>query len=185
MGLSREPSGRDAIERIHARYPDAVRGTGSWREQHWIELGPDRLVEICTWLKNDPETAYDHLVDVTAVHWPEDPQPIEVVYHLYSYRRRDRLRIKVRTGNEGPVPTLTDLWRSADWNERETMDMFGVRFEGHPDPRRLLMPDDYTDFPLRKEFPLLARVVKPWPGIVDVEPMPGEDADDEAEGGDA
>ena len=63
-------------------------------------------------------------------------------------------RLKVRTGDRGPVPSLTSLWRSAEWNEREAYDMFGIVFEGHPDLRRILMPDDYTDFPLRKELPL-------------------------------
>ena len=94
------------------------------------------------------------VTDVTAVHWPDDPQPIEVVYHFYSLSRNDRLRVKVRTSDRGPVPTLSELWRSADWNEREAYDMFGVEFAGHPDLRRILMPDDYTDFPLRKELPL-------------------------------
>jgi NADH-quinone oxidoreductase subunit C len=77
-----------------------------------------------------------------------------VIYHLHSRDRNDRLRLKVRTGDRGPVPSLTPLWASAEWNEREAYDMFGVEFEGHPDLRRILMPDDYTDFPLRKELPL-------------------------------
>ena len=79
---------------------------------------------------------------------------MELVYHLYSFASGDRLRIKTRIGDEATVPSLAGLWKSADWNEREVYDMFGIRFEGHPDLRRILMPDDYTDFPLRKEFPL-------------------------------
>ena len=79
---------------------------------------------------------------------------MELVYHLQSYARNDRLRLKVRAAERGPVPTLSGIWQSAEWNERETYDMFGIEFEGHPDPRRILMPEDYTDFPLRKEFPL-------------------------------
>jgi NADH-quinone oxidoreductase subunit C len=79
---------------------------------------------------------------------------MEVVYHFYSLGRNDRLRLKVRTGDTGPVPTLTHLWASANWNERETFDMFGIVFDGHPDLRRILMPDEYTDYPLRKELPL-------------------------------
>ena len=94
------------------------------------------------------------LLDATAVHWPDDPQPIEMVYHLYSFSRNDRLRLKARTGDGDPVPTLSSVWPAANWNERETYDMFGIRFEAHPDLRRILMPDDYTDFPLRKELPL-------------------------------
>ncbi|NIP16660.1 MAG: NADH-quinone oxidoreductase subunit C, partial [Pseudomonadales bacterium] len=94
------------------------------------------------------------LTDVTAVHWPDIDPPMELVYHLYSYPRNDRLRLKLRVGNQGPVRSVAGVWKSAEWNERETFDMFGIRFEGHPDLRRILMPDEYTDNPLRKEFPL-------------------------------
>lgn len=146
--------GRKAVEQIRERFADAVLGGGDYRDQHWVEIRSDRLIEICTWLRDDPGLAYDHLVDVTAVHWPDDPQPMQLIYHLYSYRHNDRLRIKMRTGETGPVPALGEIWNSATWNERETYDMFGIFFEGHPDLRRILMPDDYTDFPLRREFPL-------------------------------
>jgi len=146
--------GEAAVRAIETAFPDAVVATGSFRDQHWAELSPKRLLEVCRWLRDEPSTAFDYLVDVTAVHWPDDQQPIEVVYHLYSYGRNDRLRLKVRTGMAGPIPSVSGIWKAAEWNEREAYDMFGVQFEGHPDPRRILMPDDYTDFPLRKEFPL-------------------------------
>lgn len=146
--------GDKAIESIRAKFPDAVVEAGEFREQRWAVLRRDSLVTVCRWLRDDPETAFDLLLDVTAVHWPEAPEPFELVYHLYSTSRNDRLRLKARLRDGEPAPTLTGLWASADWNERETYDMFGIVFEGHPDPRRILMPDDYTDFPLRKEFPL-------------------------------
>jgi NADH-quinone oxidoreductase subunit C len=146
--------GQQAIELLRQQFPDDVVQTGSYRDQHWVEVKTERLEEICRWLRDDDSTTFNHLVDVTAVHWPDDPQPIEMVYHLYSYPREDLLRLKARCGDRGPVPSLSGVWRSAAWNERETYDMFGIKFEGHPDPRRILMPDDYTDFPLRKEFPL-------------------------------
>ena len=146
--------GQQAVERITEKYPQAVRGTGAFRDQHWVEIDVDSLVEVCTWLREDPVNAYDLLLDVTAVHWPDDAQAMEIVYHLYSVERDDRLRLKTRVGDKGPVPTLSDVWKAAEWNERETYDMFGIEFEGHPDLRRILMPDDYTDFPLRKELPL-------------------------------
>ena len=119
-----------------------------------MQIDAGRLVELCRWLRDDSALRFDYLVDVTAVHWPDDEQPMELVYHLFSYSRNDRLRLKVRTGATGPVSSLSGLWSSAAWNERETYDMFGVLFEGHPDLRRILMPDDYSDFPLRREFPL-------------------------------
>lgn len=146
--------GEEAIARIREAFPDAVVSAGSFRDQHWAELRIERLVDVCRWLRADPSRSYEFLTDVTAVHWPDDPRPMEVVYHLTSIERNDRLRLKVRTSDRGPVPTLTSLWESANWNEREASDMFGIVFEGHPDPRRILMPDDYTDYPLRKELPL-------------------------------
>ena len=91
---------------------------------------------------------------MTAVHSPDDPQPMQVVYHLYSYSQNDRLRIKASIEDGQSAPSLVGIWKAADWNERETYDMFGIKFDGHPDLRRILMLDEYTDFPLRKEFPL-------------------------------
>jgi len=148
------PDGRQAIEQIRTDFPDAVVRSGEYRDQHWAELKLEQLLEVCRWLRDEVSMDYDFLVDVTAAHWPDDPRPYEVIYHLYSYSRGDRLRLKVRTADRGTVPSLTGLWKSADWNEREAYDMFGVHFDGHPDLRRILMPDEYTDFPLRKEFPL-------------------------------
>lgn len=146
--------GEQAVARLRERFPEAVVGAGSFRDQHWVGLRLDRVVEVCRFLRDDPETSYDFLVDVTAVHWPDQPQPFEVVWHLFSYAHNDRLRVKARAGADAVAPSLSGLWKSAEWNEREAFDMFGVRFAGHPDLRRILMPDDYTDFPLRKEFPL-------------------------------
>ncbi len=146
--------GKLGVDWIQTNHPEAILSRGEYAGQHWVQLDAQSLVDVCHGLHGDPDTAYSLLVDVTAVHWPNDPQPMEVVYHLYSVEKNDRLRIKVRCGDEGPVPTLSGIWRSAAWNERETYDMFGIRFDGHPDLRRILMPEDYTDFPLRKEFPL-------------------------------
>jgi NADH-quinone oxidoreductase subunit C len=142
------------VDWIRANHTEALLASGEYGGQHWVQLKPDALVDLCHELKENPETAYHMLVDVTAVHWPGDPESMELVYHLYSFDKNDRLRIKLRCADEGPVPSLAGVWRSASWNERETYDMFGIRFAGHPDMRRILMPEDYTDFPLRKEFPL-------------------------------
>jgi NADH-quinone oxidoreductase subunit C len=146
--------GQQAVAILQEELPEAIVATGSFRDQHWAEVRSGRLLEICRRLRDDAENGYEMLLDVTAAHWPDEPLPIEVIYHFYSLRRNDRLRLKIRVADRGPVPSLTGLWPSAEWNERETFDMFGVVFEGHPDLRRILMPDDYTDFPLRKELPL-------------------------------
>ena len=146
--------GLSGVEWIRANHADAIVSSGEYGGQHWAQLEPDTLVDVCRGLREDPETGYDMLIDVTAVHWPDHDEPMELVYHLYSLGKNDRLRIKLRCADEGPVPSLAGMWRAAEWNERETYDMFGIRFTGQPDLRRILMPEDYTDFPLRKEFPL-------------------------------
>lgn len=146
--------GAQAVELLKAQFPDAVVATGSFRDQHWAVVRSDRWLEVARWLRDDPRADYNVLVDVTAVHWPDRQPPMEIVAHLYSHSRNDGLRLKTRIPDTGPVASLTPLWSSANWNEREAYDMFGVVFEGHPDLRRILMPDDYTDFPLRKELPL-------------------------------
>ena len=146
--------GLRGVEWIERNRLEGVVEKDAYGGQHWVEVASEVLVDLCRELKENPDTSYDFLVDVTAVHRPERSEPMEVVYHLYSFAHNDYLRLKVRCGDEGPVPSVSAIWRSASWNERETYDMFGIRFDGHPDLRRILMPDDYTDFPLRKELPL-------------------------------
>lgn len=143
-----------AIDLLEAGVPGAVVGRGAFRDQHWAVLDPSRWLPAARFLRDDPKTLYDVLLDVTAVHWPGRPRPMEIVAHLYSTSRNDRLRLKAEVPDRGPIASLTPLWASANWNERETFDMFGIVFEGHPDLRRILMAEDYTDFPLRKELPL-------------------------------
>jgi len=146
--------GAEAVTRLQARFGDAVVETGSFRDQHWAVVDAKRWAEIAQWLRDDPGADFNVLLDITAVHWPHRELPMEIVAHLYSHSRNDVLRLKARVADQGPIASLTPLWRSADWNERETFDMFGVVFTGHPDLQRILMPEDYTDFPLRKELPL-------------------------------
>jgi NADH-quinone oxidoreductase subunit C len=153
MGVS-VADGAKAVDAVRARFPGAVLDTGAFREQHWVTLKAEGLLDVCRFLRDDPEMAFDVCLDVTAAHWPEREPPMEVVIHLHSRSRNDRLRLKVPTGETGPVPSLAKIWAAANWNEREAFDMFGIVFEGHPDLRRILMPEDYTDHPLRKEFPL-------------------------------
>ena len=152
--MTAQAEGAAAVELLATRFPDALVETGSFRDQHWAVIAAPRWLEVARWLRDEPKAGYDVLLDVTAVHWPHRKPPMEVVAHLYSHSRNDRVRLKARVEDRGPIASLTPLWRSADWNEREAFDMFGIVFEGHPDLRRILMPEDYTDFPLRKELPL-------------------------------
>lgn len=112
------------------------------------------IVEACSFLKADHQ--FDLLADLTgADRGPEEDPRFEVNYHLFSTKHYNRLRLKVLLSEDDPkVATVTDLWKTADWHERETFDMFGVIFDGHPDLRRILMPSDFDGFALRKDFPL-------------------------------
>lgn len=152
----RNPSA-DALEKA---FPDGVRRVDVvWGETSVIVDGA-RLHEIVTWLHGDAEQRYDYLVDVTAVEYRDPQRPIEVVWHLRSlpYRRFLRLKVLLARGEPLEVPSVHDVYRGADWLERECYDMFGIRFAGHPDLRRILMWEQYREgHPLRKDFPLRGR----------------------------
>ena len=116
--------------------------------------------ELLAWLKTDPAQSFNYLVDITAVEYRDRERPLEVVYQLWSLERKAFLRVKIELDKAGPlaVDSVVDLWKGADWLEREVWDMFGVRFTGHPDLRRILMWENYAEgHPLRKDFPLRGR----------------------------
>ena len=116
----------------------------------WMVVEPAAIVEVGGFLKDDPETAMDCLSNQSGVDYKDR---IEVVYHLFSYRHRHNAILKVKLPRDNPsVPTLEGLWKSANWMEREIFDLLGVNFEGHSDLRRLLMPEDWPGYPLRKDF---------------------------------
>jgi len=122
-----------------------------------VYVSRDRLHDVLAWLKDTPGQDFNYLTDVTAVDYRDPERPLEVVYQLRSLGRRADLRIKVALDKSAPleVRTVYDLWRGADWLEREVFDMFGVSFTGHPDLRRILMWETYAEgYPLRKDFPL-------------------------------
>lgn len=133
---------------------DAIEHVSYWVGDWTVVTGTDRLLAVCRFLKSDPRTQLDFCSDVTASDWPPREKRFDVVYCLYSTRRRHRLRIKVRVADEEAVPSVTEVWPAANWLEREVYDMFGVRFAGHPDCRRILMPDEWQGHPQRKDYPL-------------------------------
>jgi NADH-quinone oxidoreductase subunit C len=142
------------------RFGDAVvRADVVWGETT-VVVAADRLREIVQWLHDDPAQQYDYLSDVTAVEFRDFEQPLEVVWHLRSLPHRRFLRLKVLLPKGAPlvVESVEPIYRGANWLERECYDMFGVRFEGHPDMRRILMWEQYKEgHPLRKDFPLRGR----------------------------
>ena len=149
-----------SVAALHEQFPGAVkRAEVVWGDTTiYIELS--RVSDILRWLHDDAEQRYDYLSDVTAVEYRDFETPIEVVWHIRSLPFRRFLRVKATIPRGAPlaVPSVWDIWKGADWLERECYDMFGIRFEGHPDLRRLLMWEQYKEgFPLRKDFPLRGR----------------------------
>ena len=125
-----------------------------------VYLDPSALHDVILWLKDDPSQRYDFLSDITAVEYRDPEVPIEVVWQLRSLPFRRFLRVKSQLARGKPleIDSVYDIYRSADWLERECYDMFGIRFRGHPDLRRILMWESYREgFPLRKDFPLRGR----------------------------
>jgi NADH-quinone oxidoreductase subunit C len=122
----------------------------------WTVVVPvAQLLAVARHLKTAPDALFDFCSDVTAIDWPPRKDArFDVVYALYSTRLRQRVRVKVRAGETQPVPSVSEIWPAANWLEREVYDMFGVNFTGHPDRRRILMPEDWQGFPQRKDYPL-------------------------------
>ena len=147
------------LQRLREQFGQALLEVKVWRNETTVVVRPQDIQGVCRFLRDDPDLAFDFLSDVTGVDrlkLPESSPRFEVVYHLYSLAHKRRLRLKVRVGEGESVPTVTGVWETANWHEREVYDLFGVPFDGHPDLRRILMPDDWEGHPLRKDYPVEA-----------------------------
>src|SRR5208282_2583560 len=144
-----------AVARLVSWNPTAVERARFDRDELTIHLERGSLLEACALLKDDPACPFNFLSDVTCVDWyPAEPR-FEVVYHLLSIAKKERVRLKVRLDSGSPVvESLTSVWPGANYFEREIFDLFGVRFSGHPYLRRILMPEDWEGHPLRKDYPV-------------------------------
>lgn len=149
-----------SVETLKARFPQFfVSAEVIWGETT-VYIAPAGALEVVRWLHDDAGEQYDYLVDVTAVEYRDMEQPIEVVWHLRSipYRRFLRVKAQLPKGEPLRVPSVYPVYKGADWLERECYDMFGIKFTGHPDLRRILLWEQYKEgFPLRKDFPLRGR----------------------------
>jgi NADH-quinone oxidoreductase subunit C len=134
--------------------PDILLAARSFRGEETIEIRAADVVPVCRVLRDDPALGFDFLTDLCGVHYPDRDTPYAVVYHLYSFARKTRLRVKAWLGGDATIATVTGIWPGAEWHEREAFDLVGIRFEGHPDLRRILMPDGFDGHPLRKDFPV-------------------------------
>jgi NADH-quinone oxidoreductase subunit C len=143
------------LDILRREVPDAIEESGSYVGDEMAVVVRDRLLEVLGLLRDHDELRMDMLSDLTVVDYLHQTPRFEVVYQLYSLAHKHRLRVKVRIG-EGDdcyVPSATGLWHAANWAEREAWDLYGVRFEGHPDLRRILMYEEFVGHPLRKDYP--------------------------------
>lgn len=195
MGSSPSLPPADIAERVRARFGDDVLEAAAAHGDAVVRVTPERYVEVVRFLRDDPELAFDFLDFVGAVDWRAKGAPplkqdssvselqddadlgFEVVAQLYSTTRHHRARVGVTCGREDPrCPSLAEVYAGAVWHERETWELFGISFDGHPGLVKLLLPEEFEGYPLRKDFPLTTRAAKPWPGA---EVLSGE----EGEGG--
>jgi NADH-quinone oxidoreductase subunit C len=163
-------SGQDFLDRLKKKFGDGITGANSEAVDPWIEVSPDALVDVCTYLRDEKDLRFNYLNCVSAVDYFEadekkaaktgwDPH-LELVYHMWSIPHKASLVLKVilprwkggKPGELPEVPTVSGVWSTADWHEREVYDLSGVRFIGHPNLRRILCPEDWVGHPLRKDY---------------------------------
>ncbi len=144
------------LDRLNSRFPGAVTESGEFRGELSVVVPRESIVETCRFLKEDPDLHYELLADLCGIDMATPERRFGVIYNLFSLTARHRIRVKTFVEEDDPtVPTVTGVWGTANWHERETFDMFGIVFKGHPDLRRMYMPEDFEHHPLRKDFPLM------------------------------
>ncbi|GLI53455.1 NADH-quinone oxidoreductase subunit C [Thermodesulfovibrio yellowstonii] len=155
----------EIIKRIRDKFSDEVLWFICFRDECSIVVKKEKIKDILSHLKNTPELEFDYLIDLTAVDYLGFREPrFDVVYYLMSIKHKHRIRVKAQVPEQGCcIDSVADLWATANWFERECYDMFGIEFTGHPDLRRILMPEDWNGFPLRKDYPVKSELAdKEW-----------------------
>jgi NADH-quinone oxidoreductase subunit C len=141
------------VQRLKKQFGEAIREASLDRKQAIILISVDQLREISHHCRDQEQ--FDMLADLTAVDWPKRERRFDIVLNLYSFPKNERLRLKAHAGESEPVPSVCEVWPAANWLERECYDMFGIVFEGHPDLKRILMPEEWKGYPLRKDYDIL------------------------------
>lgn len=147
------PLDNELTQRLKARFGDAIREATLDRKQAIVLVAASQLREIALYCRDDEK--FDMLADLTGVDWPKREKRFDVVLNLYSFPKNERLRLKTHAAEDEPVPSVCEVWAAANWLERECYDMFGIVFEGHPELKRILLPDEWQGFPLRKDYDIL------------------------------
>jgi NADH-quinone oxidoreductase subunit C len=153
---------QEVLAALRPHFPTAVLGDRVFREQLWIDVAPEAVKNVVRFLRDDPALEFRYLVDLTCADYLKLPDYARarfgVTYVLYSFKLDARIRLRAWVSDASPeLPSVTDVFGSANWAEREVFDLYGIRFTGHPSLKRILMPDDYEGHPLRKDYPLKGR----------------------------
>ena len=153
----RKPVASAALDVLRERHADAIEEVSYYAGHPTVRVRRERLLEVMGFLKNDPRTDMKFLADLCGADYPERPKRFEVIYQPASIRLGHRLTVKVSVADGEDLPSMTAVWKSANWFERETFDLLGIRFAGHPDLKRILLADEWVGHPLRKEYPTEGR----------------------------
>ena len=147
------PWDSDLARDLRERFGDRVKATSTYLGQNFIVAKPDAAIAILEYLKLEAD--FDYLVDITAVDWPKRAQRFDLIYIVYSFSRNERIRMKVYVDDGYRPETAVGVHLTANWLEREVFDMFGIEFAGHPDLRRILLPEEWQGYPLRKDYSII------------------------------
>jgi NADH-quinone oxidoreductase subunit C len=144
------------LERLKEKFPGYKIEPVEYMGELTTVIDKEKVVEVCSFLKSDPQLEFLFCEDVTAIDWARRVNRFTVVYHIFSLKNKFRLRLKADVDESDPrIDSVTSVWKTANWHERETFDMYGISFNNHPDLRRMYMPEDFEYYPLRKDFPLM------------------------------
>jgi NADH-quinone oxidoreductase subunit C len=152
-GPTPQPWQSEMVAKFKGRFGSGVREASTYVGQSYMIVDASVVYQVLQVLHDDE--GFDYCVDITAVHYPKRDEQFDIVWILYSFPRNQRIRVKTLLKDGASAPTVTALWSTANWLEREVFDMFGIGFEGHPDLRRILLPDGWKGYPLRKDYPIL------------------------------
>jgi NADH-quinone oxidoreductase subunit C len=167
---SRSLSPAEIVDRLRARFGQDVLSGDDVHGHAVVAVTPARYVEVAAFLRDEPDLDFDYFDFISAVDYTPKERGYEVVTHVHSTAHNHHARLKVDAGAQEPhAPTLSGVWAGANWCERETWELFGIVFDGHPHLMKLVLPEQFEGHPLRKDFALMTREAKPWPGNVEGE----------------
>lgn len=152
-GPAATPWNSDMVSRLKTQYGSGIREASTYLGQQYMVVDFSMLPELLKLMRDQEQ--FDYCVDITALHYPEKEKPFEVIWILYSFARNERIRVKTEISEGQAVPSCFPIWPTANWLEREVYDMFGIRFDGHPDMKRILLPDGWKGHPLRKDYGII------------------------------